>query len=416
MAFTLIRNGTLIDGNGAEPVPDAAVLVENSHIQAAGPAARIPQPPDAAIIDARGGFILPGFIDCHVHLMVQGVNIARDMAAPFSIRFYNSVVHMRRTVEAGVTTVRDAGGADMGTRMAVESGLVPGPRIQLSIAPLTVTGGQGDGWMRSGREFGLFVSYPGVPDGRADGVDAVRHKVREVLRAGADVVKIFTTGGVLSPTSHPSYTQFSPEELDVIVKEAAWHGGKRVMSHAQGTGGVKSAVRAGVQSIEHAVWLDDEVIDLMVKNGTFVVPTLLAPFSINETGERDGMPEYAMQKNKQTVAAHRDSICRAHRAGVKIAMGTDAGVMAHGTNLRELGLMVEIGMTPMEAIVATTKVAAECLGWQDRIGTVEAGKFADLVIAATDPLQNIRSLAQPDNIALVMLDGKIVKDNEPLRQ
>lgn len=410
MTLTLIRNGTLIDGNGTAPVSDAAVLVENNRIQAAGPATSVPQPPDATVVDAGGGFILPGFIDCHVHLMMQGVNIARDMAAPFSIRFYNSVVHMRRTVEAGVTTVRDAGGADVGTRMAAESGLVLGPRIQLSVAPLTVTGGQGDGWMRSGREFGLFFPYPGVPDGRADGVDAVRHKVREVLRAGADVVKIFTTGGVLSPTSHPSYTQFSPEELDVIVKEAAWHGGKRVMSHAQGTGGIKSAVRAGVQSIEHAVWLDDEVIDLMIKNGTYVVPTLLAPFSIIETGEREGMPEYAMKKNRETVAAHRDSICRAHRAGVKIAMGTDAGVMPHGTNLRELGLMVEIGMTPMEAIVATTRVAAECLGWQDRIGTLEAGKLADVVIARTDPLQNIRTLEQPENITHVLLDGKLVKD------
>lgn len=409
MTLTLIRNGTLIDGKGAAPVPGAAVLIENNRIQAAGPAASVPQPPEAVVVDARGGFILPGLIDCHVHLMMQGVNIARDMAAPFSIRFYNSVVHMRRTVQAGVTTVRDAGGADLGTRMAAENGLVLGPRMHLSIAPLTVTGGQGDGWMRSGREFGLFSPYPGVPDGRADGVDAVRHKVREVLRAGADVVKIFTTGGVLSPTSHPSYTQFSPEELDVIVKEAAWHGGKRVMSHAQGTGGIKSAVRAGVQSIEHAVWLDDEAIDLMLKNGTYLVPTLLAPFSIIETGEREGMPEYAMQKNRETVAAHRDSICRAHRAGVKIAMGTDAGVMPHGTNLRELGLMVEIGMTPMEAIVATTRVAAECLGWQDRIGTLEAGKFADVVIAATDPLQNIRSLEQPENITHVLLDGKFVK-------
>ncbi len=413
MTFTLIRNGTLIDGQGGLPLPDAAVLIEDTRIRAVGPASRIPLP-DAEIttIDARGGAILPGLIDTHVHLMFEGINIARDMATPFSLRFYYAIQHMRRTVEAGVTSVRDAGGADAGVKQAVERGIVLGPRMQISITALTITGGHGDGWMLSGNAFQLFPAYPGNPDNRCDGVDGVRQKVREVLRAGAEVIKICATGGVLSPTDHPDFTQFSPEELDVIVREAAYRRGVRVMAHAQGAEGIKNAVRAGIHSIEHGIYLDDEAIELMLARGTFLVPTLLAPLAVLEIGEAGGMPAYGVRKAREVVEAHRDSIRRAYRAGVKIAMGTDAGVMPHGTNLRELGLMVDIGMSPMEAIVATTRTAAACLGWQDQIGTLEAGKLADVVISAVDPLtpDGIRALADPANIVLVMKDGKVVKE------
>lgn len=413
MTFTLIRNGTLIDGQGGLPLSDAAVLIEDTHIRAVGPASRIPLP-DAEIttIDARGGAILPGLIDTHVHLMFEGINIARDMATPFSLRFYYAIQHMRRTLEAGVTSVRDAGGADAGVKQAVERGIVLGPRMQISITALTITGGHGDGWMLSGNAFQLFPAYPGNPDNRCDGVDGVQQKVREVLRAGAEVIKICATGGVLSPTDHPDFTQFSPEELDVIVREAAYRRGVKVMAHAQGAEGIKNAVRAGIHSIEHGIYLDDEAIELMLARGTFLVPTLLAPLAVLEIGEAGGMPEYGVRKAREVVEAHRDSIRRAYRAGVKIAMGTDAGVMPHGTNLRELGLMVDIGMSPMEAIVATTRTAAACLGWQDQIGTLEAGKLADVVISAVDPLtpDGIRALADPANIVLVMKDGKVVKE------
>jgi len=183
-----------------------------------------------------------------------------------------------------------------------------------------------------------------------------------------------------------------------------------VMAHAQGTEGIKNAVRAGIHSIEHGIYLDDTAIELMLKHGTFLVPTLLAPIAVLEVGEKGGMPDYGIRKARETIEAHSDSISRAHKAGVKIAMGTDAGVMPHGTNLRELGLMVNIGMTPMQAIVATTKVAAECLGWQDRVGTLEPGKLADIVIAKADPLKDIRSLEKTENIVVVMKDGKVVKD------
>jgi imidazolonepropionase-like amidohydrolase len=409
--ISLIRNGTLIDGTGSEPLPNAGVLVADNLIREAGPISSFGQQ-DSTVkeIDAGGGYILPGFVDSHVHLTMEGINIARDMATPFSLRFYRSVQYMRRTLEAGITSVRDAGGADAGMKRAVEEGVVSGPRMQISITPLTITGGHGDFWMRSGDEFHVFPGYPGVPDGRCDGLDGVRSKVREVLRAGAEVIKIHATGGVMSPTDRPDFTQFSPEELDLIVREAARRGGIKVMAHAQGNEGIKNAVRAGIWSIEHGIYLDDEAIELMLKRGTFLVPTLIAPVAVLETGSESGMPDFAMRKARDVIEIHRQSVSRAHKAGVKISMGTDAGAVKHGANLRELGLLVEIGMTSMEAIVAATRTAAECLGWHDRIGTLQAGKLADVIITKTDPLRNIRSLEETDNIVFVMKDGEVIKD------
>ncbi len=411
MSYTYIHNGTLIDGNGGAPLADAAILIQNDHIQAVGRSTEVHAPNGAVTrIDAQGGTILPGFIDTHVHLMFEGFDIPKMITRPFSMNFYRAIEHMRRTIEAGVTTVRDAGGADLGVKQSVEEGLIVGPRMQISITALSITGGHGDGWMPSGFSLDLFPPYPGMPSNICDGVEDVRKKVREVLRAGAEIVKICSTGGVMSPTDHPEFTQFTPEELDAIVQEAAYRRGIKVMSHAQGLEGVKNAIRAGIHSIEHGIFLDDEAIDLMLEKGTFLVPTLLAPLSVVEIAESSGtMPEYGVRKARETIEIHSESIARAQERGVTIAMGTDAGVMPHGTNLRELGLMCNIGMTPMQAIVATTKVAAECLGWQDRIGTVEKGKLADIVIAATDPLKDIRSLEKRENIKVVMQGGKVLK-------
>lgn len=412
MTYTLIKNGTLIDGSGAEPQLDAAVLIRDNHISQVGPDSRI-RLPDAEIktIDAGGGYILPGFIDTHVHLVLEGVDIAKALVTPFSMRFYRSIDIMRRTLDAGVTSVRDAGGADLGMKQAVESGLVPGPRMQISVAVLTITGGHVDFWMPSGTQIDLLPAYPGFPDGRCDGVEGVRKKVREVLRSGAEVIKICSTGGVMSPTDHPDFTQFSPEELEVIVREASYRRGTKVMSHAQGSEGVKNALRAGVHSIEHGIFLDDEAIELFLQTGAYLVPTLYAALAVVEAGSESGIAEYAVRKAREVVESHSDSIARAHKAGVQIAMGTDAGVMPHGRNLRELSLMAEIGMTPMETIVASTKTAAECLGWEDRVGTLEAGKLADVVIARHDPLLDIRTLQNPDNILYVMKDGQAYKNH-----
>ncbi len=411
MGKTAINNGRLIDGLGGQPVRDGLVVFEGNTLIYAGEAEGYTLTGDETIVDAGGGTILPGLIDAHVHVMMEFEGVQKRLETPFSYRFYQAAQYMRKTLDAGITSVRDALGADLGVKKAVEEGLIAGPRLQLSINALTITGGHGDGYTTSGQTVELLqANYPGMPDGRADGVEEVRKKVREMLRAGAEVIKVHATGGVLSPTDHPEFTQFSLEELKVIVEEARFRKGVRVMAHAQGAEGIKQAVRAGIHSIEHGIFLDDEAIDLMKENGTFLVPTLLAPVSVLELAEESGMPDSAVEKSKEVIEIHKESVTKAHKAGVKIAMGTDAGVMPHGLNLRELELMTDVGMTPMEAIVATTKTAAECLGWEDKVGTLEKGKLADIVIVKGNPIEDIASLADTDTIQYVVKDGKVEKD------
>ena len=222
-------------------------------------------------------------------------------------------------------------------------------------------------------------------------------------------MSLCATGGVASPTDHPDFTQFTPEELAVMVQEGAYRGGIKVMAHAQGAEGIKNAIRAGIHSIEHGIFLDDEGIELMLAHGTYLVPTLVAPIGVLEAAEKGDVSEWAVRKARETVEIHSENIAKAYRAGVHVAMGTDGGVVPHGTNLRELGLMADIGMPPMDVIVSTTRLAAECLGWQDRLGTLAAGKLADIIITRTNPLTELKSLANPDNIVLVMKDGQVMK-------
>ena len=410
MTHTLIRNGTLIDGTGRKPIAHAAVLIKDNKIVSAGSESSISVPADATIIDAGGGTIMPGMIDTHVHVMLQDINITTMLATPFSMNFYKAAQYLKRTLDAGITSVRDAGGADLGVKMSVEQGLIPGPRMQISITALSITGGHGDGMMPNGTEMHFFPPYPGMPSNICDGVADVRKKVREVLRAGADIIKICSTGGVLSPTDHPEFTQFSMAELEAIVEEAAFRKGIKVMSHAQGAEGVMNAVKAGIHSIEHGIFLDEEICELMIKKGTYLVPTLLAPLAVLEAGAAAGMPEYGIRKSQEVIEIHSESIGRAYEMGVTIAMGTDAGVMPHGTNLREMGLMCGIGMSPMESIVSTTKTAAECLGWDDKVGTLETGKLADVIVCRTDPLADINAMADNDNIVFVMKDSEAYKN------
>jgi imidazolonepropionase-like amidohydrolase len=415
MTYTHIYNATVIDGTGEEPRTDAHIYMRDGRIVSVGSLESMTIPVDASEriteIDAGGAYILPGLIDSHVHIMFEVDSTDNMLNTPFSYHFYKSVNYMRATLDAGITSIRDAGGADAGIKKAVNDGIVQGPRMQISVNALGITGGHTDGWHLNGDTVGLFSSHPGRPDGICDGVPEVRKKVREMFRAGADVIKVCSTGGVLSPTDHPEFTQFSLEELKVMVEEAHFRRGAKVMSHAQGSEGIKNAIRAGIHSIEHGIYLDDEAIELMLEHGTFLVPTLLAPIAVLEIGETSGkMPEYGIRKARETIEAHRESIARAYRAGVKIAMGTDAGVMPHGTNLRELGLMMDCGMSAMEAIVATTKMSAECLGWDDDLGTLEPGKIADLVMTPINPLENLRALEDTNNITLVIKDGQIVKD------
>ncbi|PAD35554.1 metal-dependent hydrolase family protein [Terribacillus saccharophilus] len=404
----LIRNGVVIDGTG-KVIEDAVIAIKGDRITAIGPATDFVGIDAKEVIDAQGGYILPGLIDTHVHMMMEIKDVRESLITPFSMRFYEALAYMKRTLDAGITTVRDAGYADLGVKQAIENGLISGPRMQISVNPLTITGGHGDNWMVSDMDL-TNKAYPGFPSGICDGPEQVRQKVREMLRAGADIIKVHATGGVMSPTDHPEFTQFSMEELRIIVEEAAYRKGRKVMAHAQGAEGVKQAVRAGIHSIEHGIFLDDEAIELMLEHGTYLVPTLLAPVSVVEASEaNESMPAYAVDKAKEVMEIHQQSVARAYEAGVKIAMGTDAGVMAHGTNLRELALMCDIGMSPMEAILASTKIAAECLGWEERIGTIAEGKLADLVIVQDNPLENIASMADTNNIKTVMQGGELKK-------
>jgi imidazolonepropionase-like amidohydrolase len=411
MSHLLIRNGTLIDGTGRPAVPNAGLLLEDSIIRAAGPLDELPIPDSATtVVDAQGGFILPGFIDTHVHVMTEGHDLVESISTPYSFNYYKAMGHLRRTVEAGITSVRDAGYADIGVKRAIEQGLIAGPRLQISVTVLSITGGHGDDWLLSETVLHQFTSGPDRPDGICDGVDEVRKKVREVLRAGADIIKVCTTGGVLSPTDRPDYVQYSVEELRAMVEEADRRGGVKVMAHAQAARGIMNAVEAGIYSIEHGIYVDDACIEAMLKKGTWLVPTLLAPRAVVEAADHTkNMPEWGLRKAREVIDIHRENIARAYRAGVKIAMGTDCAVGPHGTNLRELALLCEIGMSPMEAIQASTGRAAELMQWQDRVGSLEAGKLADVVIVGQDPLANIATLSDPSNIHAVLQGGKFVK-------
>ena len=410
MSLTYLYNGTIIDGLGGAPIQNGAVLIRNGRIEAVGAAAdvRVPDGETVERVDARGGTILPGLIDCHVHLTSQSFGPEDRYFVPDTYLVLKTADYARRTLEAGVTTVRDAGGADRGIQRAINEGVIKGPRSKIAVTMLSITGGHGDAYSPS---LGMPLTSPLRVSGVCDGVDGVRKKVREVLRAGAQVIKVATSGGVLSPTDNPEDAHFTLEELKAIVDEARMHGDKKAMAHAQAATGIKNAIRAGFHSIEHGIYLDDEAIDLMLEHGTYLVPTLIAPQSVlkaAENGQR--VAAWAIEKSKRVMEAHQNSVARAYQAGVKIAMGTDSGVGPHGTNLEELALMTEIGMSPMEAIVASTRVAADCLEWGDRVGTLSVGKEADVVITSQDPLADIRSLGVNDNIAWVMKGGAVFKN------
>ncbi|HDK8090827.1 TPA: amidohydrolase family protein, partial [Staphylococcus aureus] len=390
----IIKNINLIDGTGKDIQRCVDIKIENYVISEIGTHLN-----GDNIIEGNGQYLLPGMIDSHVHVMLEMEPLERRLATPFSYNFYKAIDHLKRTVDAGVTTVRDALGADLGLKEAVNDGLILGPRLQISVNALTITGGHGDSYTKSGIQLPILQDgYPGLPSGICDGVNEVRKKAREMLRAGADVLKVHATGGVTSATDHPDYTQFSLEELKVIVEEAQFRNNRKVMAHAQGLQGVKQCIEAGIHSIEHGIYLDDEAVQLMKEKEMYLVPTLLAPLSVIEFAEELGMSENSIKKSKQVMQDHIDSFKKAHQAGVKIAMGTDAGVFKHGTNLRELELMVEHGMTEMEAIVSSTKTAAECLGYDEDLGTIEVGKKADFILLDQNPLEDIKVLKDPNKI------------------
>jgi imidazolonepropionase-like amidohydrolase len=400
--------GKLIDGTGVEPLDDSVLLIDEKVIAGVGRAGHLPIPPGAQVLDASGKTVMPGLIDAHVHMLAEGYGLERMLAAPFSYAFFKAAEHLRATLEAGVTTVRDAGGADLGVKLAVEHGLVAGPRLVISVGALSQTGGHGDSYLPSG--FELDQPYPGAPRLVCDGADEARKATRLAIRAGADVIKIMASGGVLSVVDDLDASQFSAGELAVIVGEAhAAH--RRVMAHATSKAGILNALRAGVESIEHGVFADDECIDELLARGAYLVPTLSAAILVKEAAEQRGqpLPDHVRRKGERYIESHLRSVARAAEAGVKIALGTDAGVAGHGHNARELALLAEAGLSPMQAIVAATQTAAECLALEDRVGTLQPGKLADILVVDGDPLADIRVLQNKDRIETVIKDGQMVK-------
>ncbi|MEC8999084.1 MAG: amidohydrolase family protein [Actinomycetota bacterium] len=401
MTRTLLRNGRLFDGTSDE-VAVADVVLEGERIAEVGVGLDGDQ-----VIDCAGKLLTPGLFDCHVHFMVDGDFSAKThLATPFSLNFFQAAERMGRTLDIGVTTVREAGGSDAGVREAQERGLIRGPRTLLSLTMLSQTGGHGDSWEICGSHMpGMSDPHPGRPDNVVDGPEAMRKKVRELIRAGADVIKVATSGGVISPRSDPRHAHFRPDELDMLVAEAT-AAGRFVMAHAQGNPGIRNAVAAGIRSIEHGIYLDEEVIEMMLEAGTFLVPTLIAPLGVLDAVDKGfDLPDFVVAKATEVVEIHRASVQQAIGAGVPIAMGTDSGVTPHGENLRELSEMADLGMSPVEVLRASTSVAADLLGIAEEVGTIEPGKIADLVVWDGDDL-NVSDMRS--RLSTVVQSGAVV--------
>lgn len=379
MSRMVFRGGRVFDGTGTDPAP-ADVVVEDGRIVDVGSGLDGDES-----VDLAGQTILPGLFDCHTHVTISHVDLWRAAQQPFSYAFYEATRNLAATLRIGITSIRDAGGADLGIRQAVDDGLIAGPRMQISLIMLTQTGGHGDDWYPSGAEIPFMIPHPGRPSGLVDGQDEIRRKVRELVRMGADVIKVATSGGVLSPRDDPRHAHFRPAELQTLVEEAT-AAGIFVMAHAQGGDGIKNAVRAGIRSIDHGIYLDDEAIELMKARGTWFVPTLVAPQGVIDAAEAGvPLPPAVIDKARAVVEIHRSAFRRAVEAGVRIAMGTDSGVTPHGRNLRELALMTAGGMRPADVLEATTRSAAQLLGVDAERGTIEPGKDADLVVVRGDP-------------------------------
>ena len=296
MTRTLFTGGRVVDGTGADPA-EADLVVEDGRIVEVGRGLDGDES-----VDLAGKAVLPGLFDCHTHVVVSSIDTMRLIQTPFSYRFFQAAVNLEATLRIGITTIRDAGGADLGVKQAVENGLVRGPRMHISLSMLSQTGGHGDGWMPFGGSVrALLTEHPGVPKTIVDGPDEMRLKVRELVRMGADVIKVATSGGVLSPRDKPTHAHFRLEELEVLVEEAN-AAGIFVMAHAQATPGIKNAIKAGIRSIDHGIYLDDEAIEMMLARGTWLVPTLVAPRGVIDAADAGAaIPEASVKKAREVA-------------------------------------------------------------------------------------------------------------------
>jgi imidazolonepropionase-like amidohydrolase len=403
--LTAVRCGRLVDTLAGEVLADRLVLVRGERVE--GVRADDGVVPDGArVLDLRGHTVTPGLIDCHAHLVGNiehaGVPSVQDSAAREALV---GVANARATLEAGFTSVRDIGTfrafVDVELRRAIDEGIVPGPRMFCAGAYVTSSTGAGE---ITGLSSDVEVG-PVFKVGVADSGPEVRRAVRRILHGGADFIKILATGAVLTRGGTPGAPEFTEGELRAAVEEAAMYG-THVAAHAHGAEGINRAVRAGVRSIEHGSLMSDESIALMAEHGTFLVADIYNGDYIAETGRREGWPADTMRKNDETTEAQREGFRKAVATGVRIAYGTDSGVYPHGDNALQLPYMVRHGMTPMQAIQAATIVAAELLGWQDRVGALAPGRYADLVAVPGDDLGDLSSFAKVD---AVMKGGEVVK-------
>ncbi len=399
---TLIHPGKLLDVKTGKILAGQVIVVEGDRIVSVGPATEIKPAAADSVIDLPNATVLPGLIDAHTHLTFnpQFGYDALAISVPRSALI--GARNARVTLEAGFTTVRNVGAdgyADVALRDAINAGDVPGPRMLVSGPPLGITGGHCDNDL-------LPYEYHAIGDGVADGVEQVQHKVREVIKYGADLIKVCATGGVLSKGDDPNASQYTLEEMKAIVADAH-RLGRKVAAHAHGAQGVIWASEAGVDSVEHGHLMNDEAIATLKKNGTYLVPTLYLMDWNRENAAKANLPDFARKKMALVSAQGKQNIKKAFEAGVKIGMGTDAAVYPHGLNAHELAVYVSLGMTPLQAIQTATINDADLLGWTDKIGTIETGKWADIIAVDGDPLQDITTL---QHVRFVMKGGEVVKN------
>jgi imidazolonepropionase-like amidohydrolase len=399
----------LLDGRSSDAVEDGVLVTdEQGRIVAAGPASAVAAPKDAERIGASGLTLLPGIIDCHVHLALRLEPLHDQVQRSSTDLVVRALQAGREFLEAGVTTIRDAGYTPAGIKRAFASGAFPGPLTQVSCQPLSQTGGHGDDWTPSGAIMATEMSD--LPSGVADGVDAVRRAARLQIRAGADWIKVMATGGVMSAADFPDASQFTVEEIRAIVEEAKAAGIRGTLAHAEGAAGIKNALRAGITSIEHGDLIDDEGIDLMLERDVPLIPTFNINFSLMDEARiaRGEVPPWAVEKMRYLFESQQRNFRHAIERGVRVVMGTDSFSGMYPP--AELAYMSEFGLGPFRAIQAATSEAAKLLGLADRMGTLEAGKQADLVAVSGDPLAEPELWRDPARIVFVMQGGRIVAD------
>ncbi len=401
----VVRAARLIDGRGGAPLAPAVVVIRGERIDAVG--ANLPAPAGARVIDLGAATIVPGLIDLHTHLTSTGVHWEDELVktTPGQAALHGAR-NARDTLLAGFTTCRDMGPTwpytDIDLRNAIDGGIVPGPRLMAAGNYVSATGGAGDA-----RQFSIYVDVPLVQN-LADGPDAIRRVVRTNLKNGADFIKILATGAVLSKGTPPGAQQYTEEEIRVAVEEARrW--GRHVAAHAHGTDGIKAAIKAGVHTVDHGSMLDDEAIALLKSRGAFYVPTL---YTSDAIAVDPTVPAAEKERSRQIAAIKDRSFQLALKAGLPIGFGTDSGVIPHGANAKELTSRVRLGESPMAAIVSATRVSATIMGWDDRVGTIEAGKYADLIAVPGDPLADVAIL---ERVSWVMKGGVVYKDDSSRR-